>query len=1269
MRFQRNNKNTITALLFFLFAFITKYSSEPIIVHADSLLRPANLNAQDTSNIDDIQPGGITGYDLDGSGVSVGMWDAGAVRVRHEQIAGRATQEDIDTTFYNEHASHIAGIIAGNGTNNPDAKGMAPNATLFCWDNINDLAEVDANASRISVSNHSYRSSQRNSEKSELSGNSRIKLSQTKTQAWDQIVYDRDLIVVRPAGNERQGEEYNTLTHGAVPKNVITVGAIHDLTDEPPILTAESMADFSSWGPTEDGRIKPDLVASGMNLLSMGIESDNAYVEKSGTSMASAVVTGAVACLIQQYRRVYGGADPGAAMMKAILIHTARDDEKQPGPDYRFGWGLLDARAAADFIWNTQEHAHTIESNQFSGTAIEYPMVYEGNGPIKVSLVWTDPPGEPGDEKVNYNAPDLVNDLNVSIFGADETYYPWSLNPSNPSLPARHRSENHRDNVEQVFIQSPVDGNYTVRIDGQLRKGDSQEYALCITGLQLKGDVSHVVNLMILNPARGELLSGKVPIRVQAHDPHGLSRIVFRVDGEMIDDPTTEEVEGEIVFNPPEENIISTVTLETSTLVNGLHEIQTEVISTTAIQRSKSYPVFILNEKNINPLVLNGASEFGRIWPAGNEDWFLLHVPDSDLYSIETISVLDESSVDTVMTLYGPDNRETGILMNDDGGNDRFATITCQLKANSTYFVKVAGYAESTGLYGIRFRRATENASQLLIPLETDGSMLSSEIPLGGGEQWYMFRAPYLGTYTITTVSPQGHVLPQLFLLDPKNPEIIYASNTLGSPVQWTLLENQYCLVKAVGSKEKITRFSITVDTNANNISIPIFTTGQEETGYFSSSLDEEHWYTIQYPTSRFVLLSLNSPSEKFTSGPTITLYGPDDPNEEITTGYPFSYPPRSSRILANLINGHIYYAKVTPSGWSGSYTIQIQFERELQRAFTWTRSISATSDQDSESLQVILTAGADMDPVFHHSGVLEMIYGNGNWEPFNISEFGQFDSISHAIRWPSLPQSVKHISYELRSRENAQANRLSLRGQTVYNLRRKDLRLSVSGDIEYPNDISAVTKEKPIGIFDNHLDIGFPKPSGDAYYDNRIDKYFVLSGGKGYSHDHHLVYKKVNGDFSLKAKIHVENMGGSDKDWAGAGFFVQDNLERNSDFNPIPYFLSWFKMDGQIIILCRNSPQEYNKSINGEYFPMENGLIQELIREEKTFSFYYINPITGERIFFASQNIEFEDPLYVGLWSMSCVPDAYTTGYFSDVQFITEETPTAPVKQWALHK
>lgn len=100
---------------------------------------------------------------------------------------------------------------------------------------------------------------------------------------------------------------------------------------------------FSSFGPADDGRIKPDIVAPGQAVFSTSAASPNDYEVLSGTSMSAPAVTGTLAILQELYKNLNGGSYMKSATLKALAIHTAREAGPNEGPDYMFGWGLLDA--------------------------------------------------------------------------------------------------------------------------------------------------------------------------------------------------------------------------------------------------------------------------------------------------------------------------------------------------------------------------------------------------------------------------------------------------------------------------------------------------------------------------------------------------------------------------------------------------------------------------------------------------------------------------------------------------------------------------------------------------------------------------------------------------------------------------------------------------------------------------------------------------------------------------------------------------------------
>ena len=607
-----------------------------LITETDPPLRPCNLDAQDTSNIDEIHPtGGISGYDLDGTGVNIGLWDTGTIRSTHEQIRGRAVNIDRDTgPFF--HSTHVAGTIAGSGAGNLQAQGMAPNAMLYCWSYHNDLNEMEQNADLISVSNHSYATSV-GWNYDELSmqwkwyGNPKLSpyeshllgRYQYKNGAFDRIVREHNIISIAAAGNQRNSLGafpmgslggamqssadsqtavpfndlgYDTINPIGVAKNIITVGAVVDLTHEPPAPYDSTMTSFSSWGPTDDGRIKPDLTANGYQLISMGADSDTHYDRLSGTSSSAPVVTGAAACLVQLFRQKFENMDPSAAFIKCLMIHTAiYSGFAKPGPDYRFGWGLLDARAAADFLSEHSRYGRRIELDSYRETPLEYTGDYVGSGPIKVTIAWSDPPAIPTAGGVDDNTGNLINDLDLSIIGPDGVHFPWTLDPSNPSQPACQNQENHRDNIEQVYIEIPQPGTYTIQVNGQVNQGPSQLFALCATGMRFP---SGIPRAFFLSPYNTEDLSGTIPIQIYGASVNDVSRITCKVNGMVFDNPETEGIDGEFIFDPPLREAVYFFDLNTQLLIDGECLLEAEVTDTQGVSSQKRITLSIRNNTN-----------------------------------------------------------------------------------------------------------------------------------------------------------------------------------------------------------------------------------------------------------------------------------------------------------------------------------------------------------------------------------------------------------------------------------------------------------------------------------------------------------------------------------------------------------------------------------------------------------------------------------------------------------------------------------------------
>jgi hypothetical protein len=452
-----------------------------------------NKDAAISTKTSQLHPGGRLGINLTGKSMTIGEWDGAGIRTTHKEFGGRVTSGD-NVLFYpndvndnNRHSTHVAGTLVAEGKS-AQAKGMAPEANLIGHDWNNDEAEMANFASKgYLVSNHSYG----------LVGSMLpiwyFGYYDTKAETWDRLAYNaQHYLIVKAAGNDRGFNSniggylnptkngYDLLTGAAVAKNILTVGAVHDINqvNSPADI---KMSPFSSWGPTDDGRIKPDLVGNGVALTSSNSESNDSYLTISGTSMASPNVAGSL-LLLQQYYQIKNGQFMRASTLKGLAIHSAQEAGTHNGPDYEFGWGLLNVEAAARIIEN-KNSSFIKELNLTNGSSYATTITSNGNEILEATICWTDVPYKPtGSAQTDNRTPNLVNDLDLRLTKDGVTYKPWILDPKTPNAPAS-KGDNIVDNVEKIQIKAPA-GKYKLLVShkGSI-SGSSQNFSLIVTGI------------------------------------------------------------------------------------------------------------------------------------------------------------------------------------------------------------------------------------------------------------------------------------------------------------------------------------------------------------------------------------------------------------------------------------------------------------------------------------------------------------------------------------------------------------------------------------------------------------------------------------------------------------------------------------------------------------------------------------------------------------------------------------------------------------------
>jgi hypothetical protein len=265
------------------------------------------------------------------------------------------------------------------------------------------------------------------------------------------------------------GNGYNTLTAYAVSKNTLVVGAVYPDANGYSDPSTNTIAYFSAMGPTADGRIKPDVVADGVNEYSCGTNGASSYISGwDGTSFAAPAVTGSLGLITELYNEYYGTTNPPlASTLRGIMIHTADQLGTNAGPSYMYGWGLIDPVAAANLVqsnYASQSLAFIKEVLLTNGDRIVFPVTLTNGHPFRATITWTDPPGKPVLPALNPTNHMLTNDLDLRVISpGGTTNFPYVLNPASPGSPAT-QTNNDVDNVEQVYIPSPATGIYTVQI-------------------------------------------------------------------------------------------------------------------------------------------------------------------------------------------------------------------------------------------------------------------------------------------------------------------------------------------------------------------------------------------------------------------------------------------------------------------------------------------------------------------------------------------------------------------------------------------------------------------------------------------------------------------------------------------------------------------------------------------------------------------------------------------------------------------------------------
>ncbi len=474
-----------------------------------------NENSAKTIGTNLVRSGEGLGFDLDGTNApTIGIWDGGDIRETHRELRGRVTDRDgVSPLSSGSHATHVAGTMIASGID-PDVMGMAPNARIDAYDWNNDITEM-ANANLL-LSNHSY-GLIRGWDSGVWFGDRNVSTVEDyqfgrynrNAQEWDAIAKaNNKYLIIIAAGNHRDDigpigsvqepdGDWDCIADYCLSKNVFTVGAVADIVDGYSGPSSVRSAIFSSWGPVDDGRIKPDIVANGVWLKSTDNVSDTALKFDSGTSMAAPSVTGSLALLYELEREMPAEIDGWSSTFKGLVIHSADEAGTSDGPDYSFGWGLMNTARAAEIIrynnsgcdyrapnvttWGLLKNIYEVQVNKNQVTEFKVHKL-EGK-PLKVTIAWVDPAGTVGVRALDDRTPSLVNNIDLRIISPNgNVFFPWKLDPANPASAAT-KGDNNVDNIEQIVIEDIPSGTYTVQLN--MDSGSTDEFesvSLIVTG-------------------------------------------------------------------------------------------------------------------------------------------------------------------------------------------------------------------------------------------------------------------------------------------------------------------------------------------------------------------------------------------------------------------------------------------------------------------------------------------------------------------------------------------------------------------------------------------------------------------------------------------------------------------------------------------------------------------------------------------------------------------------------------------------------------------